>query len=611
MRVVPAMIANDMLNNLSQSYQYIQKVGNELSSGKQLNQPSDNPAGVANAIDLKAAIDANTQYQSSSQTATNWMQATTAALQQLTDVVSRARQLAVQASNDTNTAGDRAQIASEVQQLTQQVVQVGNSTYAGNYIFAGTDVQTPPFNANGGYTGNIGAVNHTIAPNYVMKANADPNAIFTGKSSAFPGQNGIYSTMSQLVTHLTASGNPVVPQNVGTETMGLAGTTAGTPYQVKVVSIGGASPNTITGIQVSADGGTTWGPTVNATIPFGTPPSFNLGNGVNATFSAVGAVGDQFNFTTTASTNSATYGITPGGGNTGAEAMTLGGTYTGANYLVQVASVTLGTTGGNAIATIKYSSNGGLTWSAPVAPIGTPPTFALGATGVSASFTNGAVYPQVGDQFTFAATTGSNSAAIATTGGSNVGNETATLAGAYTGSGTPQFAFKPATLDANDNVVGIQYSADNGVTWNTLTATNYDGTTALAGNTATTFDLGNGLTLTWNQSTVNAAQIVTKGDTLTYTPASTSISTDLSALDQVVAALSAQQAQQGAQQNAVQSNVTQLQSQATTLTKALSLVEDADVTTLATNMAQAQNLYQAALQVDAKSIEPSLVDFLK
>jgi len=263
----------------------------------------------------------------------------------------------------------------------------------------------------------------------------------------------------------------------------------------------------------------------------------------------------------------------------------------------------------NAVSTIQYSNDGGTTWSANVSPAGLPPTFAL-SNGISATFANGAVYPQVGDQFNFTTTANTNSATYAATGGSNVGDETATLSGSYTGSGTPQFLFKPATLDGNNNVIGIQYSADNGTTWSTLSATNYSGT-GLAYPTATTFDLGSGLTLTWNQSSVNATQVVAAGDTLSFTEPSVAISNDLASLDQVVNSLSAQQAQMGAQQNSVQSNITQLQSQSTTLTKALSLVEDADVATLATNMAQAQNLYQAALQVDAKSIEPSLVDFLK
>jgi flagellar hook-associated protein 3 FlgL len=498
MRVVQSMIANDMLNNLSQSYQYIQKVGDELSSGKQLNEPSDNPAGVANAIDLRSTIDANTQYQSSSQSAQNWMEATSAALQQLSGVASRARALAVQAANDTNDATNRNEIASEMQQLLQQVVQVGNSTYAGSYIFAGTMVQTQPFNAAGGYHGNTGAINHTIAPGYVMQANINPNAVFTG-------QNGIYNTLNQLVTHLNATGNPVAPQNAGTETMALTGT-----------NTGGA----------------------------------------------------------------------------------------GVNYLVKVTGVAA-----NAISTIQYSNDGGATWSANVSPAGVPPSFAL-SNGISATFANGAVYPQVGDQFSFTTTANTNSTTYTATGGPNVGDETATLSGSYTGAGTPQFLFKPATLDANNNVIGIQYSADNGTTWSTLSATNYSGTD-LTYPTATTFDLGSGLTLTWNQSSVNASRVVAAGDTLSFTQPSVAISDDLASLDQVVDSLSAQQAQMGAQQNSVQSNITQLQSQATTLTKALSLVEDADVATLATNMAQAQNLYQAALQVDAKSIEPSLVDFLK
>ena len=522
MRIVPGIISNDMITSLNNTYQYIDNVGNQLSSGKRLNQLSDDPSSVTVAVDMHASIDANTQYTSTSQLAQNWLESTNSALQQLTTVTSRARTLTLQASNDTNTPAERSAISQEIGQLTQEVVQIGNTSFGGNYVFAGTKVQSPPFTSTGVFGANSGAIIHQIAPGYAMQVNTDPTTIFTGGNGTTGGM-GIFKTLSQLALHLTTPSAPLAPINTGTETMTLSGAYAPVP----------AAPN--------------------------------------------------------------------------------------ASILVKINAL-------NPDATIKdvvMSNDGGTTWSALpiVVTPGTPPTAVLNdasnTTGITASFNLGTALPQPGDQFGFNTGLAGNTT-YAVQSGSNVGNESATIAGAFTGTGTPTYTFKPTAFDTNNNVVSMQYSTD-GTTWTTVPSNEYNTPpavfptlpTSLATGTPTTYTLGSGLTLTWNQSTVNPTLLASKGDMLTYTPTETNLTNDLHTLDAVIASISGQQAQLGAQQNAARNNIQQLQAQAVTMTKGLSQIEDADITALATHMASAQNLYKSALAVDAKSIEPSLVDFLK
>ena len=54
MRIVPGIISNDMITSLNNTYQYIDNVGNQLSSGKRLNQLSDDPSSVTVAVDMHA-----------------------------------------------------------------------------------------------------------------------------------------------------------------------------------------------------------------------------------------------------------------------------------------------------------------------------------------------------------------------------------------------------------------------------------------------------------------------------------------------------------------------------------------------------------------------------
>ncbi len=64
-------------------------------------------------------------------------------------MVQRARELTVQAGNDTNDPSARADIAAEIDQLTEAIKQTGNTQYAGQYIFGGTANATPPYQRRG------------------------------------------------------------------------------------------------------------------------------------------------------------------------------------------------------------------------------------------------------------------------------------------------------------------------------------------------------------------------------------------------------------------------------------------------------------------------------
>jgi len=590
MRITPITISNDIIFNLENTYQNIEGIDRQLSSGKRITRPSDDPAGTAYAVDMQASDDWNGQYQKSSQSALSWLQSTGTALQQLSDVALRARTLAVQGANDTNTQSDRVSMSQEITQLVQQVVQIGNTTFAGNSIFAGVQVQTTPFNTQGGYAGDAGAVTHQIGPGYNMRVNADPTAIFTGTG-------GIYNTLTAIAKHLNTGSAFTATQNTGSETVGLTGTytSAAANYTVQVTSVAGG---VVTGVQYSTTGGAPWTPVAGV----GAPPTFNLGSGMTASFTngaLTPTVGDQFNiaatgpglasgFTPQATKNIGNAQVTLTNVSTlagnptiavraaqldannnviGVQISTDGGTTYGAtvtaneaappseslsfnaigyvgpttNYEVRVASVA-----SNAPATVVYSTDNGVTWSAPLAATGVPPQFM--------------VNPSIGVTF------GSGSAQV-----------------------NDQFSFTAAAGGAAQNITGMS---------------------SLAYPTTTTFTGPGGLGVAWTQSSVNPGQVVTNNDKFTYTPPSTGLNSDLAALDAVISTLAGQEAQFGAQGNAVQANTSQLQSVDLQVKSALSLDADADIAALTTQMESAKTVYEAALAVDAQSIQPTLIQFL-
>src|ERR1700736_5370379 len=120
-----------------QSALYLQ-IGQQLSSGKQLNAPSDDPGRIATDLGVHTSIDTTNQAATNVQNAVSELTTTDGALSSLTSVMQSARSLAIQGASDTLTDQQRTSLANQIDQLLQQSIAVGNTSYAGKYIFAGT-----------------------------------------------------------------------------------------------------------------------------------------------------------------------------------------------------------------------------------------------------------------------------------------------------------------------------------------------------------------------------------------------------------------------------------------------------------------------------------------
>ncbi len=164
MRITNQMMANTVLQNLSTDEARLETTLNELTSGKSLSQMSDDPAVASRILAIQTNLHQTAQYLSNASAAQSWLNATSTALQGVDQALLRAQQLATQGASDTSNASDRQAIATEVNSLIDEVAQLGNTTYGGNYIFAGARTDLAPFSSSGGA---------------VSYANADPSSATT------------------------------------------------------------------------------------------------------------------------------------------------------------------------------------------------------------------------------------------------------------------------------------------------------------------------------------------------------------------------------------------------------------------------------------------------
>src|SRR5665213_2375529 len=162
------------------------QVSQQLSSGKQLANPSDDPARIAQDLTLHTSIDETTQQSTNVQNAVSELTTTDGALSSLTSVLQSARQLAVQGSTDTLTA--------------QQWIAVGNTTYAGKYVFAGTTkTANPPVQQQG---------NPISAVSFLGNEQAQGQLVYNGQEFA------LSSTFGAVFNYQSPDGSPDVFQTL-------------------------------------------------------------------------------------------------------------------------------------------------------------------------------------------------------------------------------------------------------------------------------------------------------------------------------------------------------------------------------------------------------------
>lgn len=151
MRITNNMLINDMMRNLNSNYGRMDRIQQQLATGKKFQLPSDDPIGVSKSLKFHTDISMIEQHKRNLSDATSWLDVTEDTIAEMGDIFQRVRELTVQASNGTYDPADVAQISAEVKQLKEHLIKVGNTTYAGRYIFSGFKTDLPLLDDDGNY----------------------------------------------------------------------------------------------------------------------------------------------------------------------------------------------------------------------------------------------------------------------------------------------------------------------------------------------------------------------------------------------------------------------------------------------------------------------------
>jgi len=150
----------------------------DVSTLKTIRDISDNPVGMTRAIRYKDQISTMDQHVKNMDMSKGFMQRTEDALVSLTDNLVRAKELAVAMANDTYNASSREATSREIREIIDEVVLLGNSSYANRYVFAGFRNGTPPLTADGNFVGDDGSIFVQIAPGSFRPINFNARNLF-------------------------------------------------------------------------------------------------------------------------------------------------------------------------------------------------------------------------------------------------------------------------------------------------------------------------------------------------------------------------------------------------------------------------------------------------
>ncbi|MCT4595414.1 MAG: flagellar hook-associated protein FlgL [Anaeromicrobium sp.] len=145
MRITNNMMISNMMRNLNNHMINMDKLDNQASTGKRINKPSDDPVGMSTVLRLSSDISGHEQYKKNIDESLSWLDASETAITQLKDALQRVRELTVRASNGTLTAEDRAATKKEISQLKEQIISIGNTNFAGKFLFSGYNTLDEPF----------------------------------------------------------------------------------------------------------------------------------------------------------------------------------------------------------------------------------------------------------------------------------------------------------------------------------------------------------------------------------------------------------------------------------------------------------------------------------
>ncbi|MBO9665318.1 MAG: flagellar hook-associated protein FlgL [Bdellovibrio sp.] len=176
------MAFNQVNQNLGKNRSDMSDLQNQAATQKRINKPSDDPLASARVLAARTEEHGNAQFIKNINTAKSFLEFSDQSLGELSDILVRAKELAISQSNDASGNSETRMVtAAEVEQIYNQAVQIGNRKLGERYVFAGFKTQTAPFDHSGEYFGDDGDMKVQTQKDSFVAMNIAGNKVFLGR----------------------------------------------------------------------------------------------------------------------------------------------------------------------------------------------------------------------------------------------------------------------------------------------------------------------------------------------------------------------------------------------------------------------------------------------
>ncbi|WP_348261381.1 flagellar hook-associated protein 3 [Telmatobacter sp. DSM 110680] len=198
MRVDPFYVTN-LVSALDRTQGTEQALTNQLSSGIRFSSIGDDPVSAGRNVLLLNQIQKDDSFTQSSSLVTGQLQVADSALGSVVTQLTQAISLATSANNGTMNASDVQSIGSQISGILSEVESLANSSYQGQYIFAGGQTTTTPFTTLATTSPAVTTYNGDNDVNYLHTPNGQKIQLNVPGDQIFLGSTSVFGVLNSLV----------------------------------------------------------------------------------------------------------------------------------------------------------------------------------------------------------------------------------------------------------------------------------------------------------------------------------------------------------------------------------------------------------------------------
>ena len=228
MRIATSTLYDQQTTAIDNQVALQANLSQQISTGKAVSQPSDDPTHIAQDLALHTSIAQEDTTVRNVTDAANELATVDSSLAALTNIIQKARAIAVQGASDTLDATQRKSLGTQVDGLLSEAIGLANTNYAGKYVFAGTvSPSSPPVTTTGSPTSGVNFSGNFQVQGQVF-ANGQSLALSTSIQQAFNFQSADHSSdVFQVLMNLRNSLSNGITDDISNAAVNVAGTVVG------------------------------------------------------------------------------------------------------------------------------------------------------------------------------------------------------------------------------------------------------------------------------------------------------------------------------------------------------------------------------------------------